>query len=270
MKEIYKTHGLEIPIYDEEEIEAIGKACRLTSMCLDFITPYVKPGVTTAELNEIIHQFAIDNKATPATIGYGHPPFPAASCISLNHVVCHGIPGAKKLKSTDILNIDVTLIVDGFFGDTSRMYYADKPNIKAQNLVETTFDCLWAGINQVKPGAHLGDIGAAIVELAASKNYSTVEDFVGHGIGHKFHHDPQVLHVGQYGQGPLLKEGMVFTIEPMINAGRKETKILSDGWTAVTRDRSLSAQFEHTIVVTEAGCEALTLSPQNLHKPVLR
>ncbi len=267
MKEIYKTHGLEIPIYDTEEIEAIRKACRLASQSLDLITPHVKTGVTTAELNDIIHQFVIDNNAISATIGYGEPPFPAASCISLNHVVCHGIPSHKKLKSTDILNIDVTVIVDGYFGDCSRMYYADTPPIKAQNLVNTTFDCMWAGIHQVKPGAHLGDIGAAIQELAESKGYSVVEDFVGHGIGNQFHHDPQVLHFGQYGQGPVLKEGMIFTIEPMINAGKKDTKILSDRWTAVTRDRSLSAQFEHTILVTKDGVEALTLSPQNLHRP---
>ncbi len=267
MNEIYKTHGLEIPIYDTEEIQSIRQACRLASECLDFITPYVKTGITTGEINDIIHHFIIDNGATSATIGYGHPPFPAASCISLNHVICHGIPGSKKLKSTDILNIDVTVILDGFFGDCSRMYYADTPNIKAQRLVETTFDCLWAGIHQVKPGAYLGDIGAAIQELAEEKGYSVVEDFVGHGIGKQFHHDPQVLHIGRYGEGPLLREGMVFTIEPMINAGRKDTKILSDGWTAVTRDRSLSAQFEHTILVTKDGAEALTLSPQNLHKP---
>ncbi len=267
MKEIYKTHGLEIPIYDTHEIEAIGKACRLASESLDFITDHVKTGVTTGELNEIVHQFIKDNKATSATVGYGHPPFPAASCISLNHVVCHGIPGPKKLKSTDILNIDVTIILDGFFGDCSRMYYADTPSIKAQNLVETTFECMWAGINQVKPGAHLGDIGAAIQEIAEAKSYTVVEDFVGHGIGNKFHHAPQILHYGKYGNGLILKEGMVFTIEPMINAGRKDTKILSDGWTAVTRDRSLSAQFEHTVVVTKTGVEALTLSPQDLHKP---
>ncbi len=268
MKEIYKTHHMEIPIYDETEIEGIRKACRLTAECLDYITPFVKTGVTTAELNDKIHQFILDHNAISATIGYGHPPFPAASCISLNHVVCHGIPGSKKLKSSDILNIDVTLILNGYFGDSSRMYYADTPPIKAQNLVETTFDCMWAGINQVRPGAHLSDIGAAIQELAESKSYSVVEDFVGHGIGKEFHHAPQVLHFGSYGKGPKLKEGMIFTIEPMINAGKKETKILaSDGWTAVTRDRSLSAQFEHTVVVTKEGVEALTLSPKKWYKP---
>ncbi len=268
MTEIYKTHGMKIPIYDETEIEGIRKACRLAAECLDFITPFVKVGITTAELNDKIHHFILENNALSATIGYGHPPFPAASCISLNHVVCHGIPGPKKLKDSDILNIDVTLILDGYFGDCSRMYYADTPTVKAQNLVDTTFDCMWAGIKQVRPGAYLGDIGAAIQELAEAKGYSVVEDFVGHGIGKEFHHAPQVLHFGRYGDGPKLREGMVFTIEPMINAGRKETKILpSDGWTAVTRDRSLSAQFEHTVLVTKDGAEALTLSPKQLHKP---
>ncbi|MFV0432126.1 MAG: type I methionyl aminopeptidase [Alphaproteobacteria bacterium] len=267
MSEVYKSDGWEIPIYDDEEIAKIRKACQLASETLDYITPFVEVGITTAKLNDLMYQFIKDNGAISATIGYGEPPYPAASCISLNHVVCHGIPSDKKLKNGDILNIDMTVILDGYFGDTSRMFYAGTPSIKAQRLVETTFECMWAGINQVKPKAHLGDIGAAIQELAESHRYGVVRDFVGHGVGRTFHHDPQVFHFGQYGQGVELKEGMIFTIEPMINAGKPHTKILNDGWTAVTRDRSLSAQFEHTILVTKDGFEALTLSPKELHKP---
>ncbi len=268
MREIYRANGNEIPIYDEKEIAGIKRACQLASEVLDYIDPFVEVGVTTAKLNSLMDDFIRQNGAISATIGYGEPPYPAASCISVNHVVCHGIPNDKKLKDGDILNIDITVIVDGYFGDNSRMYYAGNPSIKAQRLVDTTFDCMWAGINQVKPGAHLGDIGAAIQELAESKRYSVVYEFVGHGIGTKFHHDPQVIHIGEYGQGVELKEGMVFTIEPMINVGKPETKVLrSDGWTVVTRDRSLSAQFEHTVLVTSDGVEVLTLSPKKLFRP---
>lgn len=270
MSEIYKSGGWEIPIYNDAELSSIRKACRLASEVLDYIGPFVEVDITTARLEELILGFIEDNNAISATIGYGEPPYPAASCISLNHVVCHGIPGEKKLKNGDILNIDVTVIVDGYYGDNSRMYYAGTPSIKAQKLVDTTFECMWAGINQVKPGARLGDIGAAIQKLAESNRYSVVYEFVGHGVGKEFHHDPQVLHIGEYGQGVALKEGMVFTIEPMINAGKPHTKILGDGWTVVTRDRSLSAQFEHTVLVTKDGVEILTLSPKSLHRPKVK
>lgn len=267
MSQIYNIDGMSIPLYNEAEIKGIAKACHLAACVLDHITPFVQPGITTFELDKICHDFIKDNGAISATVGYGNPPYPAATCISVNHVVCHGIPGHKVLKNGDILNIDVTVIKDGYFGDTSRMFYAGTPNIKAQRLVETTFDAMWAGIKQVKDGAHLGDIGAAIYEMAQERNYGVVYEFVGHGIGTKFHHDPQVLHIGEYGKGVVLKENMVFTIEPMINAGRPETKVLRDQWTAVTKDKSLSAQFEHTVLVTKDGFKALTLSPEGLDKP---
>lgn len=267
MTEFYYTDHMEIPLYDSKDIEGIRKACLLASQVLDHVTPFVQPGVTTKKLDQICHQFIKDHGAISATIGYGSPPFPAASCISVNHVVCHGIPSEKKLKDGDILNIDITVILDGYFGDTSRMFCAGKPNVKAQNLINTTFDAMWAGIHQVKDGAYLGDIGAAICEVAQEKRYGVVYEFVGHGIGTKFHHDPQVPHVGRFGEGIILKENMIFTIEPMINIGDAKTKILKDGWTAVTKDKSLSAQFEHTILVTQTGFEALTLSPQELHRP---
>ncbi len=269
MAEIYHIDGMSIPLYSPKEIQGIAAASQLAAQVLDYITPFVQPGVTTLKLDALCHDFIKEHGAISATVGYGNPPYPAASCISVNHVVCHGIPGNKILKDGDILNIDITVIKDGYFGDTSRMYYAGKPNIKAQKLVETTFDAMWAGIKQVKEDAHLGDIGAAICEIAHAAGYSVVYDFVGHGIGKSFHHDPQVLHIGKYGEGIKLKENMVFTIEPMINIGKAETKTLPDRWTAVTKDKSLSAQFEHTILVTKDGFKPLTLSPQGLDKPVL-
>jgi len=204
----------------------------------------------------------MNKKTIPAPLNYcppGHTPYPNSICTSVNNVICHGIPNEKKLKDGDILNIDVTVIKDGYHGDTSRMFFIGKPNILAKRLVDTTFECMWKGIEVVKPGAQLGDIGAAIQEHAEANNFSVVREFCGHGIGDKFHEPPQILHYGSKGEGLELKEGMTFTIEPMINAGKKEIKMLNDGWTVVTKDRSLSAQWEHTLLVTESGYEVLTL-----------
>jgi methionyl aminopeptidase len=263
-------------------------AGRVAAAALDFIAPYVQPGVTTAALDAHITQFIRQQGALPACIGYagnnvwdrdlglpdlGHNPhargaYQHSSCISVNHVVCHGIPDAKVLEGGDILNIDVTVIVDGWFGDTSRMYVAGgKPPVRAQKLMDATFEAMWRGIRAVRPGARLGDIGHAIQSYAEDLGFSVVRDFCGHGLGRVFHAEPPVLHFGKPGTGPELKPGMFFTIEPMINAGKHETKILSDGWTAVTRDRSLSAQFEHSIGVTNDGFEVFTLSPAGLDNP---
>ncbi len=238
-------------------------AGKLASEVLNFITPYVKSGISTLEIDTLCHDYIVNEQKTiPAPLNYcppGHTPYPNSICTSVNNVICHGIPNEKKLKDGDILNIDVTVIKDGFHGDTSRMFFIGKPNILAKRLVDTTFECMWKGIEVVKPGAQLGDIGAAIQEHAEANNFSVVREFCGHGIGDKFHEPPQILHYGNKGEGLELKEGMTFTIEPMINAGRKEIKMLNDGWTVVTKDRSLSAQWEHTLLVTESGFEVLTL-----------
>lgn len=249
-----------------EEIEGMRVACRLASEVLDYLTPFVKPGVTTLEIDRLAHDYMVNVQGTKsATIGYqppGYPPYPASLCTSLNHVVCHGIPNDKPLKKTDIMNIDVTVITDkGWYGDNSRMYVMPDASIAAKRLSALTFEAMWIGIQQVKPGAHLGDIGHAIQKFAEGHGFSVVREFCGHGIGQRFHEEPQVLHYGKPGTLEELKPGMTFTIEPMINAGKREVKSHgNDGWTIVTKDHSLSAQWEHTILVTETGYEVLTLS----------
>jgi len=241
------------------------KAGRLAAEALDFITPHVVPGVTTAELDRLCAEFIAKRGAISAPLNYRG--FPRSICTSVNHVVCHGIPGDKKLEDGDIVNIDVTPIVDGWHGDSSRMYYAGRPGVKARKLCEITYESLMLGIKAVRPGATLGDIGHVIQNHVERRRFSVVREFCGHGVGRVFHEPPNVMHYGEPGSGLVLKEGMFFTIEPMINAGRAETKILSDGWTAVTKDKSLSAQFEHTIGVTRDGCEIFTLSPKGWHCP---
>ena len=251
-----------IRIHTDEEFGSMRKSCLLAAKTLDMIGEYVIPGVSTNELDKICHEFMVENNAVPATLGYRG--FPKSSCISINHVVCHGIPGDRRLKDGDILNIDVTCILDGWYGDTSRMYVAGTPGRKAARLINVTHDSLLRGINQVKPGNFFGDIGAAIQKFVESHKMSVVRDFCGHGLGEVFHAAPNVLHYGKPGTGPKLEKGMFFTIEPMVNLGKPETKILADNWTAVTKDKSLSAQFEHSIGVTTEGCEIFTLSPQNI------
>ncbi len=256
-----------------EEIEAMRIAGRLAADVLDYITPYVVPGVTTGELDRLCHAYMTEVQGTiPAPLNYappGYTPFPKAICTSVNHQVCHGIPGDKVLKSGDVLNIDVTVIKDGFHGDTSRMFFVGEPSIAARRLCNVTFECMWLGIDQVRPGARLGDIGSVIQRHAESHGFSVVREFCGHGIGRRFHEDPQVLHYGKPGTGLELVEGMIFTIEPMINAGRREIRDLPDGWTIVTKDRSLSAQWEHTVLVTADGYEVLTVSPGMPARPDL-
>ncbi|MEI8394973.1 MAG: type I methionyl aminopeptidase [Rhodospirillaceae bacterium] len=255
-----------VRIHSAEDFEGMRRAGRLAAETLDFITPYVRPGVTTGELDRMCEQFIRDHGAIPAPLGYRG--FPKATCISVNHVVCHGIPGDKRLQNGDMLNIDVTPIVDSWYGDSSRMYLAgDQVSVKARRLIDVTWDAMMRGIQAVRPGATLGDIGHAIQSHAESNRFSVVRDFCGHGLGQVFHEPPSVLHYGKPGEGLVLEEGMFFTIEPMINAGRFETKVLSDGWTAVTRDKSLSAQFEHSIAVTAEGFEIFTLSPLGWTKP---
>ncbi len=248
-----------------EGFAGMRKAGHLAATVLDMITPHVAAGVTTEHLNLLCHDFILSHDAIPAPLNYRG--FPKSTCISLNHVVCHGIPGQKTLRDGDILNIDVTVILGGWYGDTSRMFYVGTPPIKAQRLTEVTYDCLMRGIGAAKPGNTLGDIGHAIQTYAESCRYSVVRDFTGHGLGQVFHTAPTILHYGEPGHGMPLEPGMIFTIEPMINAGRAETKILNDGWTAVTRDKSLSAQFEHSIGITDNEAEIFTLSPSGLNMP---
>lgn len=254
-----------IRIYETEDFAGMQKAGELAARILDEIAEYVEPGVTTSRLDEIITNKVNSAGATSATIGYKG--YQHASCISVNHVVCHGIPGEKVLKDGDILNIDVTVIVDGWYGDTSRMYVAGKLSRKAERLIQVTHDALMVGIDAVKPGNTFGDIGAAIQRFAESNRMSVVRDFCGHGLGRVFHAPPNVLHYGRPGTGAVLEEGMFFTIEPMVNLGRPETKVLADDWTAVTRDKSLSAQFEHSVGVTANGAEIFTLSPAGKFHP---
>nr|WP_119680426.1 type I methionyl aminopeptidase [Indioceanicola profundi] len=254
-----------ITLYSLEEFEGMRRAGRLAAATLDMITEHVRPGVATEELDRLCHEFIEANGGISATVGYKG--YTKASCISINHAVCHGIPGPKRLQDGDILNIDITVIVDGWYGDTSRMYIAGNAGVKARKLVDVTYEAMMRGIEVVKPGATLGDIGHAIQSYAESHRFSVVRDFCGHGVGRVFHDAPSVLHYGQPGQGAVLKEGMIFTIEPMINAGRFDVKVLSDGWTAVTRDKSLSAQFEHSVGVTKDGVEIFTLSPAGYTKP---
>ncbi len=247
-----------------EELERMRVAGRLASEVLDFITPHVKAGVTTGKLNDLCHDYMVKVQGTvPAPLNYappGYTPFPKSICTSVNHQVCHGVPGERVLKAGDILNIDITVIKDGYHGDCSRMFYVGEPSIQARRLVDVTFECMWRGIRMVRPGARLGDIGAAIQALAESQGFSVVREFCGHGIGRRFHEEPQVLHYGKPGTGLPLEPGMTFTIEPMINAGKPGIRELADGWTIVTKDHSLSAQWEHTVAVTESGYEVMTCS----------
>jgi methionyl aminopeptidase len=247
-----------------EEIEKMRVAGRLAAEVLDFIAPQVKPGVATGELDLLCHDYMVKVQRTvPAPLNYappGYQPYPKSICTSINHQVCHGIPGDRQLKHGDIVNIDITVIKDGYHGDTSRMFYVGEPSIQARRLCETTYECMWLGIGAVRAGAQLGDIGAAIQKHAEGHGYSVVREFCGHGIGRKFHEEPQVLHYGRAGTGITLQAGMIFTIEPMINAGKPAIRELSDGWTIVTKDHSLSAQWEHTVLVTETGHQVLTLS----------
>lgn len=254
-----------IRIHTPEDYAGMRAAGKLAAECLDMIGEYVVPGVTTAALDKRIQAFFEDAGAECATIGYRG--YQHASCISVNHVVCHGIPGEKVIKDGDILNIDVTCIVDGWFGDTSRMYVAGKLSRRDARLIEVTHECLMLGIEQVKPGNTFGDIGAAIQKHAESHKMSVVRDFCGHGLGQVFHAAPNVLHYGRAGGGAVLEEGMFFTIEPMINLGKPFTKVLADGWTAVTKDKKNTAQFEHSLGVTADGCEIFTLSPTGKFYP---
>ncbi|MEW6438907.1 MAG: type I methionyl aminopeptidase [Pseudomonadota bacterium] len=255
----------QIKLHGPEAFEGMRKAGRLTAEALDMLVPYVKPGVTTEFLDSLVFDFAIAHKAYPAPLDYRG--YRKSICTSINHVVCHGIPDRKPLREGDIVNIDVTLIVDGWHGDSSRMYLVGEVSRRAQRLVEVTYEAMMRGIAAVRPGGTTGDIGAAIQDFAEAERCSVVRDFCGHGLGRLFHDEPNILHYGRRGEGVVLKPGMFFTIEPMINLGRPHVKILSDGWTAVTRDRSMSAQFEHTIGVTETGCENFTLSPRGLDHP---
>ncbi len=251
-------------ITDPSDLEKMRKACQTAASLLDYLTPHVKAGVTTAELDRLCVERIAELGVKSATVGYappGHTPFPGAICTSVNHVICHGIPGDKVLKNGDIMNIDVTIIQDGWFGDTSRMFHVGEPSILARRLSQTAYDCMWLGIEKVRPGATLGDIGNAIQSHAEKQGFSVVREYCGHGVGRQFHQDPQVLHYGKAGTGVKLQPGMIFTIEPMINAGRKELRVLADGWTVVTRDHSLSAQWEHAVLVTDNGYEVLTTSP---------
>ncbi|MEM8869781.1 MAG: type I methionyl aminopeptidase [Pseudomonadota bacterium] len=254
-----------IRIHDAAHYPGMARAGRLAATILDDIAQYVVPGVETATLNRLIHERVEDAGAVSATVGYKG--YKHASCISINHVVCHGIPSDKKLRDGDILNIDVTVVLDGWYGDTSRMYVAGKLQRKAERLIDITHEALMRGIAAVKPGNTFGDIGHAIQSYAESQRTSVVRDFCGHGLGRVFHSAPNVLHYGRPGTGPRLEEGMFFTIEPMINLGRPETKVLADDWTAVTKDKSLSAQFEHSVGVTAQGCEIFTLSPAGRFHP---
>ncbi len=262
-----------VTIKSPEQILNMRTAGHLAAEVLDFIAPHVTPGITTGELDRLCHEYMVEQQKTiPAPLNYappGYQPYPKSICTSVNHVVCHGVPGDKKLKGGDIINIDVTVIKDGYHGDTSRMFYVGQPSIQANRLCEVTYECMWRGIAVVRPGARLGDIGYAIQQYAERQGFSVVREFCGHGIGTRFHEDPQVLHYGLPDTGLKLQPGMTFTIEPMINAGKPDIRQLADGWTVVTKDHSLSAQWEHTVLVTESGYEVLTLSRGAPPKPRL-
>lgn len=258
-------HTGQIKLHGMEAFEGMRKAGRLAAECLDMLAPHVIPGVLTSTLDDLAREYVLERGGLPACLfykGYRH-----TVCTSVNHVVCHGIPGAKALKEGDIVNIDVTVIVDGWHGDTSRMYSVGEVKRKAMRLMDVTYECMMRGIEAIKPGARLGDLGSAIQEHAERQRYSVVEAFCGHGLGRVFHDSPNILHFGRRGQGERLLPGMIFTVEPMINLGRKDVALLADGWTAVTRDRSLSAQYEHSVGVTETGCEIFTISPAGIHTP---
>ena len=245
------------------EIEKMRELGRLAAEALDYIGDFVKPGVTTNEINQLIHDYHINVQGGyPAPLHYGNPPFPKSCCTSVNHVICHGIPDDKPLKNGDIINIDVTIKKDGFHGDSSRMYAVGQISPVAKRLIDTTHAAMMAGIEAVRPGATLGDVGHACQTVAENAGYSVVQEFCGHGIGRGFHEEPQVLHYGRKGSGLKLQPGMIFTVEPMINQGKRHLKILADGWTVVTKDRSLSAQWEHEVLVTDTGYEILTVSPK--------
>ncbi|MDE2238611.1 MAG: type I methionyl aminopeptidase [Rhodospirillales bacterium] len=254
-----------IVIYKPEDFAPMRAAGRLAAETLDMIAEHVKPGVTTERLNQLCHDFITAHGAVPSPLNYRG--FPKSICTSINHVVCHGIPGDRKLLDGDVLNIDVTVTLNGWFGDSSRMYVAGTANTRARRLIEVTYEALMHGIAAVKPGATFGDIGYVIQQYVEAQRFSVVRDFCGHGIGQRFHEPPNVLHFGRRGEGAVLKPGMFFTIEPMVNAGKPDVKVLEDGWTAVTRDRSLSAQFEHMIGVTETGAEIFTISPKGYTQP---
>ncbi len=263
---------MSVTIKTPEEIEKMRIAGRLGSEVLDYITPFVKAGTSTAEIDRLCHEYMVDVQGCiPAPLNYappGYTPYPKSICTSVNHQVCHGVPSDKViLKKGDIVNLDITVIKDGYHGDTSRMFIVGETSIRAKRLCQITYECMWLGIAQVKPGAHLGDIGAAIQKHAEGNGFSVVREFCGHGIGANFHEDPQVLHYGKAGTGIEVKPGMIFTIEPMINAGKAAISELPDGWTIVTRDRSLSAQWEHMVLVTETGVEVLTLSAGSPARP---
>ncbi|MGV3583062.1 MAG: type I methionyl aminopeptidase [Methylophilus sp.] len=262
-----------ITINNAEDIAKMRIAGRLASEVLDYITPFVVNGVTTEKLDQLCHDYIVnEQKAIPAPLNYapdGHTPYPKSICTSVNNQICHGVPSEKVLKNGDIVNIDITVIKDGYHGDTSRMFHVGDTSIQAKRLCDLTYKAMWLGIKQVKPNATLGDIGHAIQTFAEKNGYSVVREFCGHGIGKKFHTEPQILHYGRPGMGMKLQAGMTFTIEPMINAGKRDIKQLPDGWTIVTKDRSLSAQWEHTILVTETGYEVLTLSDGSPAEPQL-
>ena len=253
----------QIKIHDAAAFEAMRRAGQLAAEALDMLDGHVRPGVTTNTLDRLMFDFAVENGAYPATLDYRG--FTKSICTSINHVVCHGIPDDKPLRDGDIVNIDATLILDGWHGDSSRMYAVGEIPRRAERLIEVTYEALMIGIGAVRPGATTGDIGAAIQDFAESERCTIVREFCGHGIGRLFHDEPNILHYGRRGEGVVLKPGMFFTIEPMVNLGRPHVKVLGDGWTAVTRDRSLSAQFEHTVGVTETGCESFTRSPAGRH-----
>jgi methionyl aminopeptidase len=257
-----------------KEIEKMRVAGQLAAEVLDYIGPHVKAGVTTDELDRLCHDYIVNVQGTtPAPLNYappGYQPYPKSICTSVNHVVCHGVPGEKKLKPGDIVNIDITVIKDGFHGDTSRMFYVGQPSIQARRLCDITYECMWLGIEAVRAGAYLGDIGHAIQTHAERNGFSVVREFCGHGIGRRFHEEPQVLHYGRPGTGLKLEPGMIFTVEPMINAGKPDIRQLGDGWTIVTKDHALSAQWEHTVLVADGGYEVLTVSagaPPPFHPP---
>jgi methionyl aminopeptidase len=265
---------MNIVIKNQHDIEKMRVAGRLASEVLDFIGPHVVAGITTEELDKLCHDYMVNVQGTvPAPLNYappGYTPYPKSICTSVNHQICHGVPGPKKLKNGDIINIDITVIKDGYHGDTSRMFIVGEGSLAARRLCEVTFEAMWIGIEQVRPGATLGDVGAAIQKFAESFGYSVVREFCGHGIGTKFHEEPQVLHYGRPGTGLKLSEGMIFTIEPMLNAGRREIKEMPDGWTIVTKDHSLSAQWEHTVLVTADGYEIMTESAGTPPNPRLK
>jgi methionyl aminopeptidase len=259
---------MQITIKTPEELEKMRLSSRLAADVLIMLEPHIQPGITTDELDKVCHDYIVnEQKAIPAPLNYKS--YPKSICTSVNHEICHGIPGAKKLKKGDILNVDITVIKDGYHGDTSKMFFVGKPSIQGARLSRVTQECLYIGIQQVKPGNHFGDIGAAIQQHAEKHHFSVVREFCGHGIGQIFHEPPNVLHYGNIGEGEMIKEGMCFTIEPMINAGKPQIKMMPNGWTAITKDRSLSAQWEHTLAVTATGAEILTLREEEKGLPFL-